>query len=265
MGKLPSWIRQPLEALQDRSRRRHIFAYLDAAGAGLEIGPCHNGVAPKREGFNVRILDHLDQEGLRSKYRQHGTVDLAKIEFVDYVWSGQRYSELIPDRRFDWIVARHVVEHIPDPILFFQDCKEILREKGRLFLVIPYCRREFDRFRFPSGSGEIVDAHLRGDVRPTPGAVAEHHLRACKKGGRVAWSWWWPGRLRKIHTDKEVEEAFEAARRGEYLDVHLWRFTPESFLWLLDDLKRLGMMDFVIVGRIHLSGSEFSVCLERVG
>ncbi len=260
---LPIWIKKPVEARMYRRRQSRAFEYLDPKGAGLEIGPCHNGLAPKREGFRVQILDHLDQEGLRRKYKDHVAVDLDKIEPVDHVWSGEPYPQLMAGASFDWIIASHVVEHVPDLIRFLNECGEILAEGGRLLLVVPDARRGFDRFRYPSGSGEVVDAHLRGDLRPTPGAVAEHHLRACTKGGRHAWPVWWPGRFRRIHSDKEIIEAFEAACRQEYRDVHVWRFTPESFARLMDDLTRLGRSSLELVAPPQASGLDFTVCLRR--
>ena len=41
------------------------LSLLSKKGLGLEIGPSHNPVAPKRKGFNVHIVDHLDANGLR--------------------------------------------------------------------------------------------------------------------------------------------------------------------------------------------------------
>lgn len=48
-------------------------------GLGLEIGPSHNPLLPKAEGYIVLIADHLDQAGLTEKYGYKGT---ARIEPV---------------------------------------------------------------------------------------------------------------------------------------------------------------------------------------
>ena len=69
------------------SRNGKILSSVRKNIPGLEIGPSHRPVAPKRGGFNVKILDHLTAGGLREKYRDHG-VDIDAIEEVDYVWSG---------------------------------------------------------------------------------------------------------------------------------------------------------------------------------
>ncbi|MET0688001.1 MAG: methyltransferase domain-containing protein [Methyloceanibacter sp.] len=117
------------------TRKEIVFRHLNAAGAGLEIGPCHNALAPKREGYNVKILDHLSSDGLRKKYDGHAGVDTTSIEEVDYVWSGQPFADLT-DERFDWITASHVIEHTTCLITFINDCASILRPDGILSLVI---------------------------------------------------------------------------------------------------------------------------------
>lgn len=62
-----------LEQLFDsNSREAKVFHLLDPAGLGLEIGPSHNPIAPKKKGFNVHILDHASAAQLREKYQEHG-------------------------------------------------------------------------------------------------------------------------------------------------------------------------------------------------
>ncbi len=254
---------QIMETRSREKRKALVFSVVDFRLPGLEIGPCHNGIAPKREGYLVRILDHLDQEGLRAKYAHHSQVDISKIEEVDHVWSGEPYARLLGEEKVDWILASHVIEHVPDLVAFIQECTSILRPDGKLILFVPDHRRVFDCLRSPSGTGEAVDAHLQQLKAPSPGAVAEHHLRVATKGKRLAWPFLWPGKVRRIHTDQEVREAFEAARAGEYRDVHVWKFTPDSFGRIADDLRRLGLIDLQ-VERIEPShGSEFFVAMSR--
>jgi hypothetical protein len=91
------------------SRDSLLLRGIDRHALGLEIGPSHRPAAAKRDGFNVRILDHLDAPGLRAKYAEHG-VDVAAIEEVDYVWQGESLEDLVGGERFAWIIASHVIE-----------------------------------------------------------------------------------------------------------------------------------------------------------
>jgi hypothetical protein len=106
---------------------------VDRKGLGLEIGPSHNPLTPKKEGFNVHILDHASADELREKYEGHG-VNLENIEVVDFVWHGEPLHELIGrEQCYDWIIASHVIEHTPDLMTF-------VAEYERLFKQMEYSR-----------------------------------------------------------------------------------------------------------------------------
>ena len=107
------------------NRKEKILKHIDTSGKGLEIGPSHNPIAPKQEGFDVQSIDHLCKEDLIRKYEDE-SVDTSQIEEVDYVWRGEPYDELTGKRDYyDWIVASHLVEHTPDLIGFLIDCDSI--------------------------------------------------------------------------------------------------------------------------------------------
>src|SRR5688572_25412862 len=100
------------------NRKETITSRLNLAGLGLEVGPSHDPVAPKAAGYNVHIVDHLPQDELKAKYAGHG-VNIDNIEPVDFVWTGQPLDELVGGKQiYDWIIASHVIEHVPDLIRF---------------------------------------------------------------------------------------------------------------------------------------------------
>lgn len=75
-------------------RKEIITSLVDRAGLGLEIGPSHDPVAAKADGYNVRVVDHLSQAELRAKYQGHG-VSLDNIEPVDVIWRGEPLEQLL--------------------------------------------------------------------------------------------------------------------------------------------------------------------------
>jgi 2-polyprenyl-3-methyl-5-hydroxy-6-metoxy-1,4-benzoquinol methylase len=125
-------------------RRQFVNEQLDLKGSGLEIGPSYNPFFPKRDGYNVKTLDHASGETLRQKYGCDPAVEVSKIEDVDFVWNGQQYAELIGEEKFDWVFAAHLIEHVPDLIAFINDSATIMKEKGMLALAIPDKRYTFD-------------------------------------------------------------------------------------------------------------------------
>ena len=243
------------------SRLRWLRSRLDRNRLGVEIGPCHNAVAPKRDGWRVEIVDHLDQEGLREKYRGRD-FDVGLIERVDHVWSGQALPDLVGAGRASWVVASHVAEHSPDLVRFLEGCLGLLEPGGKLVLALPDHRRCFDKKRSPSGLAQVLDAWEAARSKPTAGTVAEHHFRAVKRGGRLAWPGWWPGRVRRVHDDAEARREWEVARTdGQYHDAHVWCFTPRSFVELLEELRALGLLRCRLHEGPVRSGYEFFVVL----
>lgn len=249
------------------SRHEKIMSSLKKNGLGLEIGPSHNPIAPKREGFNVHVLDHLDREGLRSKYADHAQygVNIENIEEVDFVWHGQPLAELIGNKQcYDWIIASHVIEHIPDLIVFLQQCELLLKEDGLLSLVVPDKRYCFDHLNSTSSTGEFLDAFEAKRSRPSVGKVFDHFANACKRGNKIAWDPNEAGDFELIHSLEQACSLWQQARSEEtYIDTHCWRFTSESFRLVLSDFKMLGLMGLEIIQEYPTAGCEFYVTLGK--
>jgi SAM-dependent methyltransferase len=174
--------RAPVASARPPSRRKRVLSNISKRGLGVEIGPSIDPIAPKREGYRVHIIDHVDRQALIAKYIDD-PVELDLIEEVDFVWRGESYLELTGrPKQYDWIIASHVIEHTPDLVAFLVDCDSILKDDGVLSLVIPDKRYVFDRFRPVTGLARVVDAHVTGRREPSAGAVAEHHLYAGPQG-----------------------------------------------------------------------------------
>ncbi len=235
---------------------------VDRAGLGLEIGPSHAPIAPKRAGFRVHVVDHLTAAELREKYTGH-PVDLEAIEEVDFVWKGEPLPDLVGgSARYDWVIASHVIEHLPDPIGFLQGCEQVLRPGGVVSLVVPDKRACFDAFRPLSTTGELLDAHLAGRTRPTPGQVFDHHASAVALDQAISWPLGAAGRWQLVHSlDEAVARAAQARATDDYIDVHLWRFVPESFRLIVHDLRQLGLSSLVVKVAFPTEGNEFHVTL----
>ncbi len=256
--RMPHWF-------GDMTRIEKALYALDKKGAGLEVGPSHNPIAPKRKGFNVHILDHVGTEELKIKYQGHG-VNLDNIEDVDFVWSGQSLPDLIGQTAcYDWIVASHVIEHMPDLISFLQQCEALLKTDGILSLVIPDKRYCFDYFSPFSTTGNVLDAWAEKRVRPSAGQVYDHIANAAKRLGNIAWGQDNNGGADElVHTlDEAKAHWMRASSTSDYIDVHCWRFTPTSFRLILSDLRSLNLINFHIKTEFDTSGCEFFVSLCR--
>lgn len=221
-------------------RRQRVLSGLELGGLGLEIGGGPWPLVAADPALDVRSLDYLDRDGLIAKYEAMG-VDPSGVRHIDYVWSGQRYRELVGDTRFDWIVASHVIEHVPDLLGFLEQCAEILKPDGVLSLIVPDRRCEFDYFRMPAGLGSVIDAHLEGRRRSSPGLTAEFALYMAGLDGREIWNADDRGSLAFTHPPGLARALYDRAARGEHSDIHAWVFTPNSFRLIVEDLHLLGL------------------------
>jgi len=254
-------------SVAQHTREEKVFHLLNQKGLGLEIGPSHNPIAPKKKGFNVHILDHASATDLRNKYQEHG-INLDSIEEVDFVWHGEPYPILIgKESCYDWIIASHVIEHVPDPISFLQQCEALLKPEGILSLVIPDKRFCFDYFSSVSFTGNVLDAYTDKRVKPSHGQIFDHVANAAKRKGNIAWGDDELGCADElVHTIAEAQAHWErSVATEEYMDVHCWRFTPSSFRLLFSDLQGLGLISLEIKAEFNTCGCEFYASLGKKG
>ncbi len=211
-------------------------------GKGLEVGPSHNPLMPKAEGFDVEILDYLDADGLRRKYAGAG-VDISAVEEVDYIADGRSMTEVIGERqRYDWIVASHVIEHVPDLVAFLNDCEALLKPGGSLVLAVPDKRCCFDILRPVSTVGQVLQAHVDGRKRPWPGVIFDDVAYARKRSGHTGWTLGDAEPLEEVRSPDAALRVFEQACSSDsYIDVHCWVFVPSSFHLIISTLAAFNM------------------------
>ncbi|HQC71146.1 MAG TPA: class I SAM-dependent methyltransferase [Candidatus Competibacteraceae bacterium] len=248
------------------TREEKILQHIDKNGLGIEIGPSHNPLAPKSAGYRVHIIDHMSREQLITKYAQHG-VDLNRIEEVDFIWHQEPYTELTgKNRYYDWIIASHVIEHMPDLIGFINNCDEVLKEDGVLSLVVPDKRYCFDHYRPMTSLATIVDHHIQNATYHTAGAVAEYFLNVVSRSGAIAWDARTTGHYAFVHSAEDVIRGMQSVLNDHaYLDIHAWCFTPHSFRLLMQDLFALGLIQLREVAFYPTAGCEFYMTLGRKG
>ncbi|MBN1264373.1 MAG: class I SAM-dependent methyltransferase [Anaerolineales bacterium] len=235
---------------------------------GLEIGPLANPVVKKSENVSIRYVDYADSDSLRKKYADDPNVETSRIVEVDDQWGEKSLVDLYGPEAFDYVIASHVIEHVPDMIGWLQEIAEILKEGGLLSLAVPDKRYTFDLQRPVSTPGAFIEAYLRKSIQPGPQAVFDHHALAADVGALAAWKETiLINDLRPYHSPREAyEKAALAFSSGVYEDSHVWIFTPSSFLDVLQIFCRLGLCDFVVEDFLDTARNqiEFFVVLKKV-
>lgn len=255
--------RAPEGRTRPELRREHIFATADAAGRLLEIGPAHNGILRKRDGYDTKTVDYLDRAGLIDKYKAHANYSPDDIEDVDYVLApGSSMADVIPDR-FDLVCASHVIEHTTSLIDFVNECSRLLAPGGVLALVVPDHRFTFDRFRERSSIGRVIDSSLAPPPVHSVGTLTDFALHAVKHRGTTSWAPQHRGSYSWVNDAQEVRRIADSATSGRYVDVHNWVFSPHHLRLMLHHLAELGYIDLREAYWHDTIGHEFFINLTR--
>ena len=234
----------------------------------LEIGASYSPLAPRKDGWNVRIVDHASREELVEKYSDPvHDVDVSRIEEVDVVWRGGPLDEAIGREHlgFDACVASHVVEHTPDLVGFLSGVMRSLAPDGWLSLAVPDMRYCFDLLRTPTRVGEVVVAHVNGAGRHGLATLVDQAAYSVAREGMIAWGQGDQGSLAfkgSLGTVPKLVAGHDDSPGSEYVDAHVWRFTPASFELLVLELSALGLIDAHIASIHDSVGCEFYVKLR---
>ena len=65
-------------------------------------------------------------------------LDIDKNTQADIVWDLSKYPYPIEDNRFDEIYAKHIIEHVDDPIKFMKEVHRITKPNGTCFVETPH-------------------------------------------------------------------------------------------------------------------------------
>jgi SAM-dependent methyltransferase len=239
-------------------------------GSGLEVGPLYDPMVRRHEA-DVRYVDLHPVDLLREHYSNHPGVPLDDIVDPDFHLIGPDGTRSLPEAvqaaaPFDWVVASHVIEHVPDLIGWLDEVAQILVDDGRLVLAIPDRRFCFDAIREPTSIGEMLLAHRNGDRAPSVRAVYDHYSRAIILDPPAAWAGEPPNPAGRIHSQAYALERVRRQQEGQYVDCHVWLFTPASFVEQLVELESLGQTSFIIDELIPCAPNEleFYARLRRV-
>ncbi len=238
-----------------------------AQQVGVEIGPLTNPIVTRDMGL-IYYVDHASTADLQAKYANDPATDISKIVAVDYVWGEKSLTELTQDQQpFDYLIASHVIEHVPDLIGWLGEIRAILKPGGVLSLAIPDKRHCFDYKRHTTRTCDVFEAYLHRRKRPSPRQIFDYVASAVSYQGGLTWSEAVDDavKLTHYHSLHDAQAIAKSAFESQaYHDIHCWVFTPSSFFKLLDEIAALGLLKFEVVQLYETEGCEFFVSLRAV-
>jgi len=248
------------------TRTEKLLAGLDVATTtGLEIGPLNTPIL-RPPHARIRYVDHADQQALRTKYANDPNIPIDDIVPIDAVWANKTLAECFPGEQFDYVIASHVIEHVPNVIGWLNEIAAILRPNGHLILAIPDRRTTYDILRRETTLADLVDANFRAASRPTPGQVFDCKANVAAFTQQQAWAATQPNAppARFASLAYALSQA-EQSRDGAHIDCHCSVFTARSLLSLLDNLLELQLLPYRLE-RFHIAcagTNEMSLILRR--
>ena len=175
-----------------KERQQFLEELLDGrALAGIEIGALDRPLVLRSDlpnGNEILYADHLSTKELKEKYKSDPTVDLNAIVEVDLISAIGDFSECLQGRLVDYVVASHVIEHVPNPIRWLNMLFEIIQPGGFIFLVVPDKRYTFDYQRPTTTCGTMLQSFFSDKKMPSMADVFDHHSSAVLIDGSKVWS-----------------------------------------------------------------------------
>ncbi len=213
----------------------------------------------------------FSRDELVETYRDDPLVDTGLIPEIDYCLSdGGRIRPLdeasAPGAPFDWVMASHVVEHVPDLVTWLRQLAAVVCDDGALVLAVPDRRYCFDVLRPPTTVGQVLQAYHDRDQVPSVRAVYDYFSSKVPVDTPALWAGERPpGYAARENTLEATLDQVALSRDGVYVDSHVWTFTPQSFAEQVVELRELGLHEWRVDTVESPHGLvEFYVVLRRL-
>ena len=226
----------------------------------LEIGPLNR---PLIVGKFMSYFDLYPTIELKARATQEG-LDPNTVPEINYNHPEGNLSSIT--RKFHDVISSHCLEHQPNLIRHLSQVSQILQGgRSRYWVVLPDKRFCFDALLPESSLSQIVQANYENPKKPNIWKVIEHRALTTHNDSIQHWQGFHGpfGVDLKARWQSAIKE-FEAAE-GNYIDVHCWQFTPNSFGQIISGLYTLGFIDFEVeeLFETPVNGIEFCAVLKK--
>lgn len=246
------------------------LSQLRPEGRGLELSPYFEPFLSKSD-YEILYTDYIGTEEIRAKAAQIPGQQGLEVPAVDFVWTpGRPLIECAPPNiQFDYAVASHVMEHVPNPIGWLNDVLSVIKVGGRLALFLPDRRRTSDYFRQETRYHQLVQWWIEQPSVPTTGQVLDFMSISFEHRHdiEIPWAELDAGEtiLPPFYTSAvALDTAVLVHNEMHYVDVHCTVWNANTFKAILEKIVAAGLLN-VSIGEVASEPSEFMVVLTKLG
>ena len=154
---------------------------------------------------DVKYVDKLSSREFRDAFPELPNPRITEPDIIADV--AREGLSAIADSSMDFIIASHIIEHLPDPLGFLKECYRVLRNDGVIYLAIPDKNYTFDKDRERTKLEHII-SDLRNNVKDVD---EEHLIDFLRFAARI-----------KIPDSKEDRASLFNRELNRSIHIHVW-------------------------------------------
>jgi SAM-dependent methyltransferase len=189
------------------------LSYRYLRGSGIEIGALQNPLE-LRQDTHVRYADRLTVDEARLHYPE---LDQAMLVTPAILCDAAALSP-VAGQSVDFVIANHVLEHLPDPLGALHEWLRVVRPGGYLYVAVPDHGNPLDRLR---------------PITPPDHLIADFENRDRQQDLDRAHYREWVASTRPDLTDERRGEV-EAGLVSKRYAIHFHTFTRATFAMLME-------------------------------
>ena len=255
-------------------RQDELLKFAPVRSKCLEVAPFHRPALLKSD-YDVDYTDYATTEELRAKTPVHEGISVESVCAVDYVWTpGKSLRSCIPNGvTYDFAIASHVMEHVPDVLGWAQQIFDVMRPGAVFQLALPDHRGCFDVFRRPTDISEMLQNWITNNDRPNVGQIYDFLSKNvvipdATSEASALFPFGENPKMEDFKRNYSDESALHFAlvhfKKSTYMDTHCSVFTPESLVEAFSAANNLGIFNIELEKPVT-GAREFFIAVKKIG